>query len=227
MRQFVRAQLSELAVCMPAKVESFDADTQTVSVQPQIKRRLRAEDGTITFERLPVITKVPVVYMRAGGYFFYAPLEKGDYVVLHFVDYSMDEWFEQGREAEPSFSHSHELTDCFAVPGGYPKTGKLAGVGTSDCVVGTEGDDGTKLIFKANGDIEAAGNAEAVALSQKTLTELNKITTYLSTIHAVWQATIPEAGMGSPSSLATALKAATLSGVPSMEAPAAAKLKSS
>jgi hypothetical protein len=172
-RQYVAAQLAEMHVCMPASVESFDPSKQTVDVQPLVKRRLRAEDGTISFERLPVIRSVPVIYMRAGGFFFYAPLAKGDNVVLHFTDCSLDEWFERGRETEPSYSHAHELTDCFAVPGGYAKPKALSGVGTEDAVIGKE--DGTKILLKANGEIHAGAASQFVARAQDVLDRLTSI----------------------------------------------------
>jgi hypothetical protein len=222
-REYVAAQLAEMHVCLPAKVESFDADKQTIDAQPQVKRRLRAEDGTITHERLPVIRNVPVVYLRGGGFFSYAPLEVGDNVILHFSDYSLDQWWENGRESSPDFSHSHELTDCFAVPGGYAKPEALSSMGTKQRIGKADlhiSNDGTVIKI---GD----GASEFIALAQKVLTELQKITTYLTAIDTVWQASIPEAGMGAPSSLGIALKAASLavSGVPSMQSVAATKAK--
>ncbi len=165
--------LAEAHVSMPGKVESFDADSQTADIQPQIKRRLRHEDGTVTFERLPKIPNVPVLYFRAGGFFDYAPLQQGDRVVLHFTDYSLDEWWEQGRETEPKFAHSHELTDCFATPGGYTKADPLSSMGTSKQRIGT-----SDLHISNDGSVIKIGDgaSEFIALAQKVLTELTNIT---------------------------------------------------
>jgi phage gp45-like len=86
--------------------------------------------------------------------------------------------------------------------------------------------DGIRVICKADGIVEIGTEpSEFVALADKTKTELDKIINYLTAIHAVWQSPIPEAGMGAPSSLGTALMAATASGVPSISAPAAEETK--
>jgi hypothetical protein len=219
-KEALAASLADLRVCLPGKVESFDAVKQIADIQPQLKRRLQAEDGTVSHERLPVIRGVPVVYQRAGGYYFYAPLQKGDHVVLHFADYSLDEWFEQGRESSPKFAHAHDLTDCFAVPGGYPKTKALSGVGTDDAAIGKE--DGSSIVFKSNGEIHAGQGTptEFVALAQKVKTRLDA----LMTIFQAWTPVAQDGG----SALKIALSSGGWASVPTTQNDVAAdKLKAS
>lgn len=179
-KDYVRFCMSEMRVCLPGRVEKVDHDAQTVDVQPQIKRRLQAEDGTVSYERLPVIRTVPIGYQRAGDFFSYLPPKVGDSVMLHFVDYSMDEWFDSGRESEPAFAHAHELTDCFAVPAGYPKSKALSGMNGDDAVIGKI--DGSKIVLKGNGEIHAGGEnpTSFVALAQHVEDALSTLKSAIS-----------------------------------------------
>lgn len=218
----------EINVCLPAQVESYDASTQLASVKPLLKRPLVGEDGVdLEAESIPVINNVPVIHPSGGGYFVHLPLTKGDPVTLVFSDRSLDRWIDKGGEVDPGFSHTHELSDAFAIPGGRSKQQKLSNPSSSKLVLGKDAEASMQITIDGT-VIKLSDNAtDFVALAQKVLTELQKITTYLTAVSAVWGAPIPEAGMGAPSSLGTALNIAHLAagGVPSMQSVAAAKVK--
>ncbi len=197
-KAYVQSQMSELHVCLPGKVEKVDHENQTVDVQPQLKRRLQHEDGTVTFERLPVIPSVPLGFPRAGGFYSYLPPAVGDHVMVHFTDYSIDEWWDSGRETEPSFAHSHELTDCYAVPGGYPKPKALSDLNGNDAVIGKE--DGSVLVFKANGEIHAGSDdladSKLVALAELVKNEITALRNTVNTNATMFNTHMHPSGMG-------------------------------
>lgn len=218
----------EINVCLPGKIESYDASKQLASVKPLLKRPLINEDGTdADAESVPVISNVPVVHPSGGGYFTHFPLAQGDPVILIFADRSIDRWLDRGGEVDPGFTHTHELTDAIAIPGGRAQPQKLQNPSSSKLTIGKDGDASMQITIDGT-VIKLSDNAtDFVALAQKVLTELQKITTYLTAISAVWGSPIPEAGMGAPSALGTALNAAHLAagGVPSMQSVAASKVK--
>lgn len=81
-------------------------------------------------------------------------------------------------------------------------------IGQSKIIV----DNGQVQIFAPAGSPTKLGNSPTnhAATGEDTLTELNKIKTYLTAMAAVFSSPIPEAGMGAPSSLGTALNLAHL-----------------
>jgi hypothetical protein len=87
---------------------------------------------------------------------------------------------------------------------------------------------GSKVVIDC-GEIDLTANpADAVALAQKQLTEIQKITNYLTAINAIMTGPpIPETGMGSPSAFQTAIGAAAnaVGGAPTVNSAASDKVK--
>lgn len=106
---------SEMHVCLPGRVERYDHTQQRADVVPLIRDRYA--DGQVTEPQ--VITNVPVVFPRCGGASLTMPVVKGDGVMLHFTDASIDEWLSDGGTVTPDDRRRHDLSDCIAVPGLY------------------------------------------------------------------------------------------------------------
>jgi len=115
-RDSIDAKLLDLHTALPARVESYDSTTQTANVQPEIQRKYK--DGTVV--NLPVINRVPVLMPRAGTSWVHLPIKKGDQVFLVFSERSTDIWQTSGGETDPKDPRRHNLSDAFAIPGGYP-----------------------------------------------------------------------------------------------------------
>lgn len=216
----------DLHVAMPGRIKSYDASTQLADVEVCINPTLKADGGDEVIV-LGVISNVPIKFPGGGGYFLSFPLEDGDGVELTFLDRSIDDWLEKGGVVDITDQRMHHLSDASAFPGLRAKPDALTSAHASKLVIGKDGEASMQITIDGT-TIKISDNAtEFVALAQKVLTELQKITTYLTALDTVWQATIPEAGMGSPSSLATALKIASAAagGVPSMQSVAASKVK--
>jgi hypothetical protein len=113
----IRAQLVQLHVAMPARVESYDAATRKCSATPLIRRGVVTEAGVRTTELMPVIPDIPVVMPGSGGARVKFPVSRGDTVLLVFADGSLDRWLVRGGEVDPGDDRSHTLTDAVAIPG--------------------------------------------------------------------------------------------------------------
>ena len=59
---------------------------------PVLKRVLPNLDGELVSEQLPVLSDVPVLFPRAGGFFISFPIQPGDFVQLVFNEVSIDDW---------------------------------------------------------------------------------------------------------------------------------------
>lgn len=111
----IDAKICELHVCLPARVESYDAGTQKANVKPLLQKKY--VDGRVV--SLPIVNNVPVIMPRTGKAFLSLPLAPGDTVTLLFAERSLDKWKSTGGEVNPDDPRKHNLSDAFAIPGGY------------------------------------------------------------------------------------------------------------
>lgn len=165
---------AEMNVCIPAEIVSYDAATQLAQVQPCLKRPLRTEDDEEITESMPIISHVPVIHPSGGGFFAHFPLAKGDPVTLIIADRSIDRWLDKGGEVDPGYSHTHELSDAFAIPGGRPDPKKLSGMSSSKLTIGKDGDTSLQIAIDGSA-ISLSTGSDFVSLAAKVDSELNKI----------------------------------------------------
>ena len=145
---------ADLYTALPGKVESIDQDTRLVTVKPMISRRYF---GASTPTELPVIVGVPLVEMRTQKAFLSMPVTKGDPVLMVFGDRALDNYIESAGAApvEPLDVRMHDITDAFAILGGWP-------IQKQDAVPAPNGD-GVELLL-APGVKLAMGNETAELL---------------------------------------------------------------
>ena len=172
-KEFARAATASVNVALPATVQSYDKDTQKVSVK--IVQSFRRKDATkkgqadeIVAYRTPIIAGVPVAWWGAGDFSFTCPLAVGDTGLLVFVDRSMDEWLATGaEETEPADTRRHDLTDAVFIPGLRSFAAAIAANGLSDDAAVLKAD---KLIVHCD-DIKLGSSAASDAVALKSLVE--------------------------------------------------------
>ncbi len=128
----ITAKLLEMFTAMPGQVESYNATLGLANIQPGIKRKFIKDNETVN---LPIINNVPVVFPRSGQAALTFPLKKGDSVLLVFSQRSLDNWKLAGGVVEAGDPRHHDLSDAFAIPGGYPKVEPLVGVDPDNVVL--------------------------------------------------------------------------------------------
>lgn len=118
-RTHIDAVLTQMNVCLPAKIVAYDPKTQYASVQIQLKQKY--EDGTLV--QRPVVPNVPVIFprARAGKVRMHWGLYEGDDVTLNFSQRSLDNWKTQGGMQDPADRRKFHISDCYATPGGSAK----------------------------------------------------------------------------------------------------------
>lgn len=139
-KEAIRAELLELRVNLPGKIESYDEFTQKANVQPMLKMKLKNSEKTEL--TLPVITNVPVKWDCAdnGNAFISLPLKIGDLGMLHFCDRSIDKYLSISSSGEiipvyhDDFRH-HNINDAWFTPGPLPFERALQEVSTDDIII--------------------------------------------------------------------------------------------
>jgi hypothetical protein len=137
---------------LPGKVVSYDPVTNTANVQPMVKGALFDREGERSFEELPTIPSVPVLWPRAGGFVVRLPLEAGDGVLLCFSEASLAEWRTTGQLSEPTDARRHSLGHAFAIPGAFPDVDVLSPLDAVEilaggAIIGTDGSATDQIII--------------------------------------------------------------------------------
>lgn len=110
----------------------------------------------------PELMSVPVSHPRAGGLIFHQPLKKGDEVMLHFAQRSLDEAVEDGGDQMGNRSgRMHSLSDALAVPMAHSKGKQLGGLPSDRLHFGSE-DGKSGLQMKEDGSFDHVRNGDTV-----------------------------------------------------------------
>jgi hypothetical protein len=152
--------------CMPAVVTAFDANLQTVSVQPALMTL--AQDSTVP-EMHPIIEDVPVVFPGGGGFFLTFDILPGSYVLLVFAERSIENWADLGGIADPQSTRKCDLSDAIAIPGLLPTPNVLV-PGVDSLAATLRNKLGTSYVKVTDAAVEINGNTDyAVAYNDLKL----------------------------------------------------------
>jgi hypothetical protein len=135
LREAITAHLYDLHVCLPARVEKYDAAKQKATIKPLLKKRYKEEDNDT---ELPVITDVPVQWPSAAGgsSYLHLPLAKGDLGMAIFCERSIDAWLHgKGQMVAPNDPRHHHLSDAVFVPGVRPFGASLNNTSAQNAVL--------------------------------------------------------------------------------------------
>ena len=124
-----------LHVAAPGIIQSFDATAQTVTVQLAIKERVTLDGDannsrTTDDQEFPVLSDLPIVSLRGGGFSVTVPIQAGDECLVVFADSCFDAWFQSGGIQSQMFKRRHSLADGFAIVGVGSKPNAIASYAT-------------------------------------------------------------------------------------------------
>lgn len=119
--------IDDIFTATPGTVLSYDPTTNIAVVKPMVKRALYAvDDEQRSYEELPNLASVPVVWPRAGGFAVTLPMQPGDSVLLIFSHSGLAEWRASGQLSEPADARKHSIGWPFAIPGAFPDSSPLS-----------------------------------------------------------------------------------------------------
>lgn len=173
-----------LRVCGPARVESYDAATQSCSAQPLIHYGEINEDGERVVFRPAVVTNVPVMHAGGGGFQFTVPVAVGDTILLVYSDRSLDRLLVRGGEVDPADDRMHHDGDAIAFTGFRDFAHALATAPTDRIRIGYS--TGAAKIDITATEVQAGGTA-ALALHSK----LDALWTWVNAMPAGTLAAVP------------------------------------
>lgn len=171
---------ADLRCASPAFLtEDMGAD-QTVTAQIALQEFVSPIVGAKpAWLDVPPIFKVPVKWLRGGGYSITCPLKKGDEGLLVFADVCIDNWWQLGQTNAPKAANAdapsgtqtqfertrrHDITDCFFLPGVWSQPNLLPNFSTSSIQI--RNDAGDTVIDVTDGTITiTAGTAVRVMAS--------------------------------------------------------------
>ena len=178
-----------IRVCLPGRIENYDADTHLATVQPLLKVKLYQRKES---ELLPFIHRVPVTHPRTSTSIIRLPVKKGDICTLIFSDRSIENFIAgDGEEKDPLDKRMHNISDAYAILGGYPE-GKPYTTNNPDALE-IEVSSGTKLTI-------GNGTDELLKIAHDAFTELKTLTGELSATLTNIQAITVTGNQGSPTS---------------------------
>lgn len=199
-RMGVAHLMTDFRVALPGTVERvISGATRLVDVRPMISvRYYEAENVT----DLPVIQRVPLVEPRTASAFISLPVSKGDPVLMVFSDRALENWIKSDGAVpvEPLDTRSHDLTDAFAILGGWPEamSGNRPGANPNDLDIQVES--GVKILIGNGADELLDILDQFIDLFEETMAGLFK--TYQTHGHS-------GSGAGPPSDAAGWVSAAT------------------
>ena len=226
LRDILQAHLAHLAatlrVCLPGRVEAYDAAANTASIQPLLPELVEgvSPDDVPVSHSLPLLTGVPVLLLAAGGVSLTMVPQQGDLVTLLVADRCMDLLFTNGQSNEPGDSRRHDLMDAMALPAFFTAQAVPTDAGTASIgMASTTGAPGLRIHFSAS--TLALGEANpsfSVALAEKVLSEMQALRATVNALVSAFNAhTHPVVVAGvqvGPGSVATVSSATTSPAAP-------------
>jgi hypothetical protein len=116
-RALIDSALGDVHTCCPGIINSFDADSMTVTVKPAIKKLVYPDQQQAEWVDIPLLVDVPIVVLSGKGFALTFPIESGDECLLFFAERAFDNWYEQGGTGEQVSMRTHSLSDAFALVG--------------------------------------------------------------------------------------------------------------
>lgn len=112
--------MTQLRVALPGCVTTYDSRTRKATVAPLLMRRMTPD--AVTPAPLPLIPNVPIVFPQTAKGALILPMDVGDPVTILFSDRALGAWKAGDGVAPvvPKNTRKHHLSDCWAIPGGYP-----------------------------------------------------------------------------------------------------------
>lgn len=169
---------NNLRVAIPGIIQSYNATTQTASVQLAIMEKINMS-GNLTWENISTLVDVPIMFPRGGGFSITFPVTKGTECLVIFSDMCIDGFWQSGGvgNLQPD-KRRHDLSDGLAIITGISQPNKLTNVSTANLQI--RSDDGGTLVDIAKGSIGLTATNVAINSTNVTIAGKN----FLSHTHS-------------------------------------------
>jgi hypothetical protein len=131
LRAALRGWQTGIWTALPAIVQSYNAENNTVEVQPAIKGKLTAQDGSVKDINMPLLVDCPVLWPSGGGFLLTFPIAQNDEGLVVFASRCIDAWWQSGGIQTQGELRLHDLSDGFFLPGCFSKPNVPANINTT------------------------------------------------------------------------------------------------
>lgn len=181
LNDYMQGKFLDIHVCLPGRLTSYDKDTQTGDVQICVRRIVDDGSGESVQETFPKLHEVPIDQLQTANFFASFPVAPGDFVWVHFVEQSMDNWITKGGDTvDEPIKRRFDLRDCYATLARNPAQA-IADTESDSLVIGGKGSRPRAYFQDSLITLGSKNPSEFVALATKVLTELDKIKTAYNT----------------------------------------------
>lgn len=131
------ATKASIWTALPAIIQDVDYNRFTVSAQPSIQGVITDKENNESYQDLPMLVDVPILFPQAGGWHMTFPIQPGDECLIVFSCRCIDAWWQSGGIQKPMESRMLDLSDGFAIlaPYSQPKAQQVEGGFSSSSVI--------------------------------------------------------------------------------------------
>lgn len=170
--------LCDLRVAVPGIIQTFDPSTQTATVVVAIRENiLDPETRVPTPTQIPVLSDVPVIMFRAGGFAITFPVQAGDECLLIFGDNDYGAWWQSGGVQNQIDRRRHDLSDSFAIVGLWSQPNVLENYSPDS--VQLRSVDGNRIIEIDNANVNINVTGGKVTVTSDTEVDISATTVKL------------------------------------------------
>lgn len=155
----------ELHTAFPARVQRYYPAEQTADLVPLIRHPVPQPDGSVTYEDLPVLPRVPVLFQRTARFFVALPLSPGDTMLVVCQEAAAGHWEAGAGDAQyPGDLRRHHLAHAVALLGYTPVAKALthAPADMGGLTFGDDEDEGTRVVILPDGTLTVTRGSTVV-----------------------------------------------------------------
>jgi Phage protein Gp138 N-terminal domain len=193
------SNLNNLHTALPGIVKAYDPTTNKATIQPALNKAFLSGEMP-----MPILENVPIMFPGGTDFNITYPINVNDYVLLIFVERSIDLWLSVGGQVTPRDPRKFDLSDAIAIPGLQPFNSDFSGRNNNSFQINYAG---SSIIIGEDGAIQIK-TASTVAIGNATTELLNVVSQILSYIANPVGVNVPSVPFVGP--LVDATAAATL-----------------
>lgn len=161
---------------IPAIIDEFDPENQTVSATPAIKAKFINLDGEVSYVQYPKIVNIPLALQRGNGLIITYPVKKGDICTLIFSQRSIDNFVLTGEISNPYEGSKNitatlrclDMSDAMCFPGIVTTKSKIIDYATDAVEIRNE--EGTTKISLSEKRLNLTQDGASITLESGNVT---------------------------------------------------------
>ncbi len=158
--------LNNVHTALPGIITAYDPSKNVATVQPALNKNFKSGE-----QPMPILNNVPLMFPGGASFNITFPVNVGDYVLLIFIERSIDLWKSVGGQVTPKDPRKFDLSDAIAIPGLQPLNSDFSNRNNTDFEINFAG---SSIKIGADGAIQIK-TASTVAIGNPVTEVLDMI----------------------------------------------------